>query len=64
MLEILTTKKMGGEDIADKVAIKLILSDPNANAKDKVVKSSEKIGLYNAIDFAVVWLERALSENA
>ncbi len=64
MLKILTTKDMGGTKIADKVSVQLILSDPDANAKDKVVKSSEKNGLYNAIDIGVIWLERALKEKA
>ncbi len=61
MLKILTTKDMGGAKIADKVSVQLILSDPDANAKDKVVKSTEKNGLYNAIDIGAIWLERALN---
>ena len=61
MLKILTTKDMGGVKIADKVSVQLILSDPDANAKDKVVKSTERNGLYNAIDIGGIWLERALN---
>ncbi len=63
MLKILTTKDLGGEKVADKVSVQLILSDPNAKEKDKVVKSSEKTGLYNAMDIGAIWLERALKSE-
>ena len=61
MLQILETKKVGDTDIATKVSIQLQLTDPNVKGRDRVVKRGEKSGLYNALDFGSVWLERALA---
>ena len=61
MLQILETKKVNGEDIASKVSVELQLTDPNARARDRIVKKSEKDGFYTALDVGCVWLERALS---
>lgn len=60
MMTIKSTTKIGGEDVADKVSIQLLKSDPDLDPKDRVVKSSERSGLYNAMDVAAVWLDRAL----
>ena len=61
MLQILETKKVQDLDVATKVSIQLQLNDPNAKGRDRVVKRGEKDGLYTALDFGSVWLERALA---
>ena len=61
MLQILETKKVGNLDVASKVSVQLQLTDPAAKSRDRVVKKSEKDGLYTALDFGCVWLERALA---
>ena len=61
MLQILETKKVNGEDIASKVSVELQLTDPNARARDRIVKKSEKDSLYAAMDIAAIWLNRALA---
>ena len=61
MLQILSTKKVGDLEMADKVAVQLQLTDPDLKSRDRVVKKSEKDSLYAAMDVASVWLERALS---
>ena len=61
MLQILETKKVNGEDVASRVSVQLQLTDPNARSRDRIVKKSEKDGLYTALDFGCVWLERALA---
>ena len=60
VLKILSTKKVGDADIAEKISIELQLTDDSLTAAKKVVKKGEKVGLYTAMDFASVWLERAL----
>ena len=62
MMKVLTTKKVGGMKVADKVSVELVYSDQDVKAKDRTVKKSEKNGLYNAMDIGAVWLERALAE--
>ena len=61
MLQVLETKKVGSLDVASKVSVQLQLTDPAAKSRDRVVKKSEKDGLYTALDFGCVWLERALA---
>lgn len=61
-MDIKNTKKQDDLDIADKVAVSLVHTDDNMNPKDRVIKSSEKSGLYEALDLGAIWLERALSE--
>ena len=61
MLQILSSKKIGDLDVADKVSIQLQLTAPDLKSRDRVVKKSEKDSLYAAMDVACVWLERALS---
>ena len=63
MIKIITTKNVGGVDVADKVTVNLMLSDPDIAAKDRIIKKSEKTGLYNAMDVGVIWLERALKSE-
>ena len=61
MLQILETKKMGDTDIATRVSVQLQLTDPTARSRDRVVKKSEKAGLFTALDVGSVWLTRALA---
>lgn len=61
MLQILETKKMGDADIATRVSVQLQLTDPSARSRDRIVKKSEKAGLYTALDVGCVWLTRALA---
>ena len=61
MLQILETKKVGDTDIATRVSVQLQLTDPSVKSRDRVVKKSEKDGLYTALDFGCVWLDRALA---
>lgn len=61
MLQIMESQKVNGEDVASKVSIQLQLTDPAVRSRDRVVKKSEKDGLYTALDLGNVWLERALA---
>ena len=61
MLQILETKKVGNSEIASRVSVQLQLTDPAVRSRDRVVKKGEKAGLYTALDFGSVWLERALA---
>lgn len=61
MLQILESKKVNDVDIATRVSVQLQLTDPAAKSRDRIVKKSEKAGLYTALDFGCVWLERALA---
>lgn len=60
-MEILTSHAENGLDVADKVKVMLIKND--AKESGTVVKTTEKDGLSEAMNFGLVWLERALSEK-
>ncbi|MGI6744957.1 MAG: hypothetical protein ACOX45_02055 [Acutalibacteraceae bacterium] len=47
-------------EVADRVTVSLINTDPDVRPKDKIVKKSEKSGLWSAMDIGSIWLERAL----
>jgi hypothetical protein len=61
LLQILETENVGGEEIAKRVSVQLQLTDPAVKPRERVVKKGEKAGLYTALDFGCVWLERALA---
>ncbi len=60
-LEILTSHKDGDLEVADK--IKVMLLKNNAEHTDDIVKSTEKVGMNEAMNFASIWLERALTDK-
>jgi hypothetical protein len=62
MLTIKSTKKDGDMEMADKVTIQLISTDPDISPAKAIIKTSEKTGLYNAMDIGSIWLERALKD--
>ena len=62
MLQILSTKTVKDLTVADKVQVQLMSTDPDLRIKERILKKSEKTGLYNAMDIGAVWLERALEE--
>lgn len=61
-MEIKSSKKVDDLEVADKVAVSLIHTDDNMSPKDRIIKSSEKDGLYEALDLGAIWLKRALNE--
>ena len=57
ILEIMSYKEEGGNQVPDKIFVQVIDSkDPN-----KIIKQGAKEGLYDAFSIGVVWLEHALA---
>lgn len=61
MLQILETERLNDLDIAKKVSVQLQYTDPDLKSRDRVVKKTEKDGLFKAMDVGEVWLTRALT---
>ncbi len=58
ILEIMSYKKAGNNEIPDKILIQIIDSkDPG-----KIVKQGSKAGLYEAFSLGTVWLDQALKK--
>ena len=64
MLQILSSEDFDGFKLARKVSVQLQLTDPEVKAVDRIVKRSEKVGLYQAMVIADIWLERALAGDS
>ena len=62
MLKISSTKKVGDMDAADKVFVALMSTDEDIGPLERIQQRCERRGLYNAIDIASIWLERALKK--
>ena len=54
-MDIKSKKKVGGLDVADKVTVQLMYTDPEIRTRKQIVKTSEKNGLYLALDIADAW---------
>mgnify|MGYP003302058406 CR=1 FL=1 len=61
MLQILSSEKKGDMKLSQRVSIQLQYTDPEISSKDRVLKSAERDGLFNAMDIASIWLDRALN---
>ena len=62
MMKILASGKVRDVDAASSVQVQLLSTDEDMRARDRVIKKTEKDGLYNALDIGSVWLARALGE--
>ena len=63
ILQVLSSKTIGDMTAADKIQLQLVSTDEELLMKDRILKKSEKRGLYEAMDIASIWLERALAEK-
>ena len=57
-LQIVSYKEQNGEQEPDKIQMQLLKTDPTLPILERLVKKSEKNGLYNAIETAAIWLDR------
>lgn len=63
LMKIIDTVKDGEMDVANKISIQLLQTDPTVPPQERVLKKSEKVGLYNAMDIGAIWLERQLKSE-
>ena len=61
MMQVLDSEPLKDLKLAKRVSIQLQLTDPNLRSRDRVVRSTEKSSMDEAMEFATIWLERALS---
>jgi hypothetical protein len=61
LMQITDTRRVGELDMPSRVSVQLQLTDSELRSRERVVKQTEKTGLYEAVDVAAVWLERALA---
>jgi hypothetical protein len=62
MLKIASTKAVGDMQAADKVIVALMSTDEDLGPLERIQQRCERRGLFNAVDIASIWLERALKK--
>lgn len=60
-MQVLSSKAENAEEMPDKINVMLLSTDTSLSPKDRIAKQSMKNGLYNALDFAAILLDRALA---
>ncbi len=60
-LTVKDSEKDGDITKANTVLVQLLDTDTSLDPAKRIIKKSEKTGLYNAMDIGSVWLERALA---
>jgi len=59
LLQVQGTEKINDMELANKVTVQIIATDPNVHTKDRIIKKTEKNGLYDALNIACIWLDRS-----
>jgi hypothetical protein len=59
MMQIMSVKKTENGDIADKIKVYQMSTDPSVDPIKAFVKNTERDSLYDALDLAAAWLQRA-----
>ena len=62
-INIKNSSKLKDIKLAEDVTIQLLSTDDLLSPKDKIIKKSEKKGLFNALDLGSAWLERQLKKG-
>ena len=53
---------IGGLKVANSVNVALSTNDTKGKGKEKIIKQSDREGIYDALDFGEYWLQDALGE--
>lgn len=61
MMQVLDSEPLKDISLAKRISIQLQLTSPNLKSRDRVVRSTEKHSMAEAMEFATIWLDRALS---
>ena len=61
MMQVHESETLKDLSLAKRVSIQLQLTSPNLKSRDRVVRSTEKGSMAEAMEFATIWLDRALS---
>ena len=61
MIQVMSSEKQDGLEVANKVHLQLQFTDPDLKSRDRVVKKSDLPDLFSAIDMGSIWLMRALA---
>ncbi|MDO4459818.1 MAG: hypothetical protein Q4C42_07040 [Clostridia bacterium] len=63
MLDIKSKKEVNGLEVADRVHVQLLATDPATPPAKMIAKRADKEGLWAAIEIADIWLEKVEKES-
>ena len=63
LLQVQSTRQQGELELSDKITVQILSTNTELSHKNRILKKTEKNGLYNALNIASIWLERALQET-
>lgn len=58
MLQICNTRMIGDKEVAGRVTVQMLNTDPAVRPRERIAKKCERQGLYQAMDIASIWLDR------
>lgn len=61
MMQVNSSEELKDISLAKRISIQLQLTSPSLKSRDRVVRSTEKDSMAEAMEFATIWLDRALS---
>ena len=63
MMNILSTQKIGDDEVAGRIRVVQMSTAPNIDPLKACVRNRECDGLYEALDTARLWLEKSLDKS-
>jgi len=61
MMQVLDKEPLKDISLAKRISIQLQMTDAAVKSRDRVLRTTEKSSMSEAMEFACIWLERALS---
>jgi len=58
VIQILKSEEKDGKEVATKLRVSLMSTDPTIPLAQSIVKNSDKTSLYDALEIADIWLTR------
>ena len=62
VLQVTNSKAVQDLNIATKVNMSLMLTDPDVSLPEKIIKSAQKDSVASALDVGMIWLDRAIKK--
>ncbi|MBR6736596.1 MAG: hypothetical protein IKL92_07040 [Oscillospiraceae bacterium] len=63
MMHVISNKPFEDITVADKVSVQILSTDESVHIARRVVKHTEKNGLFSALNIASIWLERTINNR-
>ena len=63
MMQIISTEQLEDITLANRISVQIISTDDSVLSSQRIVKKTEKNGLYNALNIASIWLERTINNG-